>query len=214
MTLESPAARAGQLARQLLLFGRIIPPEELVARIEAIDATHVRDLAGAHFRRHADAGQRRAGQRPDGPRQYRRPLRRAGRRVAPMAFLRSISTLNSSPTIRAERVLLRAPVLADYPQWAKLREDSRAFLAPWEPVWPADDLAKLAFRRRIRRYQREIRNGTGYPFFIFSPDGETPSRRPDASARSSAASPSPPRSATGWARPLPARATWPPRSAR
>ena len=26
---------------------------------------------------------------------------------------------------------------------------------------------------RIRRYQREIRNGTGYPFFIFSPDEET-----------------------------------------
>ena len=50
MTLESPAARAGQLARQLLLFGRIIPPEELVARIEAIDATHVRDLAARIFR--------------------------------------------------------------------------------------------------------------------------------------------------------------------
>src|SRR5215212_5909815 len=90
-----------------------------------------------------------------------------------MAFLRSISTINSSPTIRGERVLLRAPVLSDYPQWAKLREDSRAFLAPWEPIWPADDLTKMSFRRRIRRYQREIRNGTGYPFFIFSPDEET-----------------------------------------
>ncbi len=90
-----------------------------------------------------------------------------------MAFLRSISTVNSSPTIRAERVLLRAPTLADYPQWAKLREESRSFLAPWEPVWPADDLTKLAFRRRIRRYQREIRNGAGYPMFVFSPDGET-----------------------------------------
>jgi [ribosomal protein S5]-alanine N-acetyltransferase len=90
-----------------------------------------------------------------------------------MAFLRSISTVNSNPTIRAERVLLRVPTLADYPQWAKLREDSRSFLVPWEPVWPADDLTKLAFRRRIRRYQREIRNGTGYPMFVFSPDGET-----------------------------------------
>src|SRR5690606_3051189 len=46
MTLESPAARAGQLARQLLLFGRVIPPEELVAKIEAITATEVRALAG------------------------------------------------------------------------------------------------------------------------------------------------------------------------
>jgi ribosomal-protein-alanine N-acetyltransferase len=69
--------------------------------------------------------------------------------------------------------LLRTPTLSDYPQWAKLREESRAFLAPWEPIWPADDLAKLAFRRRVRRYQREIRNGTGYPFFVLSQDGET-----------------------------------------
>ena len=90
-----------------------------------------------------------------------------------MAFLRSISTVNTSPTIRAARVLLRAPNLADFSQWARLREDSRAFLAPWEPIWPSDDLTKLAFRRRIRRYLREIRNGTGYPFFVFSPDGET-----------------------------------------
>jgi [ribosomal protein S5]-alanine N-acetyltransferase len=90
-----------------------------------------------------------------------------------MAFLRSISTQTTSPTIRSDRVLLRAPVLGDFPQWARLREDSRSFLAPWEPVWPADDLTKLDFRRRIRRYQREIRNGTGYPFFVFMPDGET-----------------------------------------
>ncbi|HMN86493.1 MAG TPA: GNAT family protein [Bauldia sp.] len=90
-----------------------------------------------------------------------------------MAFLRSISTVTTNPTIRAERVLLRAPTISDFPQWARVREDSRSFLAPWEPIWPADDLTKLAFRRRIRRYQREIRNGTGYPFFVFSPDGET-----------------------------------------
>ena len=83
-----------------------------------------------------------------------------------MAFLRSISTVHSSPTIRAGRVLLRAPTLTDYPQWARVREESRAFLSPWEPVWPADDLTRLAFRRRIRRYQREIRNGTGYPMFV------------------------------------------------
>lgn len=90
-----------------------------------------------------------------------------------MAFLRSISTVHASPNLRGDRVLLRTPTIGDYSQWAKLREDSRAFLTPWEPVWPADDLTKLAFRRRIRRYLREIKNGTGYPFFVFSPDGET-----------------------------------------
>src|SRR5258707_5392281 len=90
-----------------------------------------------------------------------------------MAFLRSISTINSSPTLRGSRVMLRTQTVGDFPQWARLREDSRAFLAPWEPIWPADDLTKLAFRRRLRRYQREIRNGTGYPYFVFSPDGDT-----------------------------------------
>ena len=49
MTLESPAARAGQLARQLLLFGRPIPSEELVARVNAITVGDVRDLAGDIF---------------------------------------------------------------------------------------------------------------------------------------------------------------------
>jgi predicted Zn-dependent peptidase len=45
MTLESPAARAGQIARQILLFGRLIPVEELVERVEAITVAEVRDLA-------------------------------------------------------------------------------------------------------------------------------------------------------------------------
>lgn len=75
--------------------------------------------------------------------------------------------------LRTPQVMLRVPTLGDYAQWARLREQSRAFLAPWEPVWPPDDLTKVAFRRRIRRYQREIRRGMGYPFLVFSPDGET-----------------------------------------
>lgn len=89
-----------------------------------------------------------------------------------MAFLRSISTPHINPSIRAQRVTLRAPAIGDYPQWARLREQSRDFLSPWEPIWPPDDLTKIAFRRRIRRYQREIRSGSSYPFFVFSPDGE------------------------------------------
>jgi predicted Zn-dependent peptidase len=45
MTLESPAGRAGQIARQILLFGRLIPVEELVEKIEAITVVNVRNLA-------------------------------------------------------------------------------------------------------------------------------------------------------------------------
>jgi ribosomal-protein-alanine N-acetyltransferase len=88
-----------------------------------------------------------------------------------MAFLRSIPPANSTAVIRADRVLLRTPSISDFPQWALLRAESRSFLSPWEPVWPSDELSRLAFRRRIRRYQREIREGSGYPFFIFTPDG-------------------------------------------
>ena len=42
MALESPAARAGSLARQILLYGRHIPREEMVDRIEAISVDEVR----------------------------------------------------------------------------------------------------------------------------------------------------------------------------
>lgn len=88
-----------------------------------------------------------------------------------MAFLRPLSPQGNPPIIRGQRVTLRYPSLADYPQWAELRSASRRFLEPWEPVWPADELTRLGYRRRIKRYQREIREGTGYPFFVFSTDG-------------------------------------------
>ena len=38
-----------------------------------------------------------------------------------------------------------------------LREASRDFLAPWEPTWPADDLTRASFRRRIKRYSEDQR---------------------------------------------------------
>ncbi len=90
-----------------------------------------------------------------------------------MALLRSFTTNPIYPTLRGEQVLLRPANMNDYPQWAQLREESRTFLARWEPIWPSDDLTRMSFRRRIRRYQQDIRAGSGYPFFIFSPDGET-----------------------------------------
>lgn len=49
MSMESPAARAGQIARQILLFGRQIPNEELMERLDALSVDRVRDLAGRIF---------------------------------------------------------------------------------------------------------------------------------------------------------------------
>lgn len=88
-----------------------------------------------------------------------------------MALLRPLSPQGPNPIVRGERVTLRYPQISDYPQWAELRAASRRFLEPWEPVWPADELTRLGYRRRLKRYHREIREGSGYPFFIFSTDG-------------------------------------------
>jgi len=71
------------------------------------------------------------------------------------------------PVLQGGGVFLRYPEMSDYPQWARLRGESREFLAPWEPTWAADELTRAAFRRRLRRYQREIRNDLAYPFLLF-----------------------------------------------
>ena len=49
MALESPLARAGQIARQMLVFGRVLPIEELVDRINEVSVDDVRRLASAIF---------------------------------------------------------------------------------------------------------------------------------------------------------------------
>lgn len=67
---------------------------------------------------------------------------------------------------RGHGLLLRVPDLSDYPQWAALREQSRGFLTPWEPIWPSDDLTRAGFRRRLRRYTEDILEDRAYPFII------------------------------------------------
>ncbi len=64
-------------------------------------------------------------------------------------------------------VILRAPRFRDFEAWSALRVRSQAFLQPWEPLWPHDDLERGAFRRRLATYAREIDAGSAYPFFIF-----------------------------------------------
>jgi ribosomal-protein-alanine N-acetyltransferase len=84
-----------------------------------------------------------------------------------MVFLRVPANQDSGPVIAGEGITLRTPSLADYSDWATVRAESRNFLTRWEPTWPADDLTRGAFRRRIRRYQAEIRDDHAYPFFLF-----------------------------------------------
>ena len=84
-----------------------------------------------------------------------------------MAFFRTLNFSDPTPSMTGEGVLLRMPQVTDYSEWAALREQSRDFLTPWEPTWPADDLSRGAFRRRIRRYAEDLRTDQGYAFLIF-----------------------------------------------
>ena len=49
MSLESSSSRAEQIARQELVFGRVLPIAELVARVEAVDAEKVKSVATRLF---------------------------------------------------------------------------------------------------------------------------------------------------------------------
>ncbi|HVY59046.1 MAG TPA: GNAT family protein [Xanthobacteraceae bacterium] len=87
-----------------------------------------------------------------------------------MAFFRTVGFSEPLPVIEGRGVFLRAPQATDFEEWAALRERSRNFLVPWEPTWPADDLSRGAFRRRIRRYAEDQRADQSYAFFIFRRD--------------------------------------------
>ena len=84
-----------------------------------------------------------------------------------MAFLRA-SAGPESYVVRGATVGLRPLQVADYAPWAELRAQSRDHLQPFEPRWPSDELLKSAYRRRLRHYQRELREDLGYAFGIFS----------------------------------------------
>jgi [ribosomal protein S5]-alanine N-acetyltransferase len=84
-----------------------------------------------------------------------------------MALFRTVSFAETLPAIEGNGVVLRAPQMGDYPDWSALRERSRDFLTPWEPTWPADDLTRGAFRRRVRRYAEDLRADQAYAFFLF-----------------------------------------------
>jgi predicted Zn-dependent peptidase len=49
MSLESPAARAGQIARQWMIHGEIVSPEEIQARVDAVTLTDLKRVAADVF---------------------------------------------------------------------------------------------------------------------------------------------------------------------
>ena len=84
-----------------------------------------------------------------------------------MALFRLGTSAEPQHAIRGDGVVLRPLEARDHAAWAALREQSRAFLVPWEPTWPADDLTKSAYRRRLHRHAEEMARDEAYPFLIF-----------------------------------------------
>jgi ribosomal-protein-alanine N-acetyltransferase len=84
-----------------------------------------------------------------------------------MALFGLARSADPQPLVRGDGLYLRPAIGADYSAWARLREQSRAFLTPWEPTWPSDDLTRAAFRRRLRRQAEDIARDEGFAFLIF-----------------------------------------------
>ena len=178
MSLESPSSRAGQLARQQILWGRPIPLQETVDRINRITADRVKQIARQVLERgHVLArGHRSGGKAPR--------LRR--HRLAPEALMVMLGWFAPDPTpvLEGPRVVLRAPRPRDYDAWRALRRKSRDFLKPFEPRWTEADLNRQAFARAPLARPA----GSAARHRLFVPD----LREDDQRARCwSAASPSP-----------------------
>jgi [ribosomal protein S5]-alanine N-acetyltransferase len=74
--------------------------------------------------------------------------------------------------IETERLTLRPPQHGDFRAWAALRDASRDFLVPWEPVWADDHLSRRSFTNRVYWSQRSITAGTAVPLFLIRRDDQ------------------------------------------
>ena len=72
--------------------------------------------------------------------------------------------------VRGEGVYLRPPEMRDFEAWSSLRERSRAFLTPWEPTWPGDDLTRSRIPAPGAPPQQEIETSEAFPFLVFRDD--------------------------------------------
>ncbi|MFV2034080.1 MAG: GNAT family N-acetyltransferase [Halocynthiibacter sp.] len=70
-------------------------------------------------------------------------------------------------SIQTERMILRPPLHGDFRNWSGLRQQSRAFLTPWEPGWSDDHLSRKTFTNRVYWAQRSVANGSAVPLFLF-----------------------------------------------
>jgi ribosomal-protein-alanine N-acetyltransferase len=69
--------------------------------------------------------------------------------------------------LTGDGIRLRPHRSGDFAEWADLRARSRAFLQPWEPTWPTDDLTRAAWRRRLSAYAHDMERGLAFPLLVF-----------------------------------------------
>lgn len=74
--------------------------------------------------------------------------------------------------VETERMTLRPPQHGDYAAWAGLRDESRAFLEPWEPTWAHDHLSRKNFTNRVYWANRSVTQGSALPLFLIRRDDQ------------------------------------------
>lgn len=88
-----------------------------------------------------------------------------------MRLLQNLLAPKSNYECRGQTTRLRSPSVDDFNQWRDLRQSSREFLEPWEPLWRDDELLLSSFRKRLAHYATLSHDDLAYPFFIWSQDG-------------------------------------------
>jgi [ribosomal protein S5]-alanine N-acetyltransferase len=88
-----------------------------------------------------------------------------------MRLLQNLLAPKSNYECRGQRTVLRSPAVEDFPQWRDLRQNSRAFLEPWEPLWREDEMLLSSFRKRVAHYAKLAHDDHAYPFFIWNHEG-------------------------------------------
>ncbi len=133
------------IAGQMFNHGRVLPVEELGAKLDAVDAAAVRRFGAAMMA--ARMPRHRGGRSRWQARALRnisrgasvcgRPCARPNERW-PMAFMRGLTFPGGQqPIIRGDGVYLRYPRIADYLVWSRLRGESRDFWRPGSRPGPA-----------------------------------------------------------------------------
>ena len=76
------------------------------------------------------------------------------------------------PALNTERLRLRLPEPGDHAQWSRLRQESQAFLEPWEPAWSADHLTRESFQSRVEWAENAAAQKTGLSFLLVRRDDD------------------------------------------